>query len=79
VRTSRSFSRLGSHGAHPQIFLDTPGWKYKRERSDWNITERLKTAGKMLDIPLLDHIIVTEDKHVSMRESSRWDRSQSTY
>jgi DNA repair protein RadC len=52
-----------------------PGQNTHASEADWNITERLKNAGKLLEIPLLDHIIVTEEKHVSMRENSRWNRN----
>ncbi len=42
--------------------------------ADWQITERLFAAGKLLEIPLLDHIIISKLKVVSLRESARWPR-----
>ncbi|MDG5815082.1 DNA repair protein RadC [Chitinispirillales bacterium ANBcel5] len=42
--------------------------------ADWVITERLFTIGKLLEIPLLDHIIISKTKVVSLRECSRWPR-----
>jgi DNA repair protein RadC len=36
------------------------------------MTERLITAGKCMDMPLLDHIIIAKDAVVSMREYNRW-------
>ncbi len=50
-----------------------PGNSVQASEADWNITERLKEAGKLLEIPLLDHIIITETSSVSLRETSRWD------
>ncbi len=43
--------------------------------SDWLITERLLTAGRMLDLPLLDHILVCRDRVISLRELPRWPNS----
>ncbi|MFP4162507.1 MAG: RadC family protein [Chitinispirillaceae bacterium] len=42
--------------------------------ADWQITERLCAVGKLLEIPLLDHIIVSRQNAVSLRECSRWPR-----
>ncbi|MFP4013999.1 MAG: RadC family protein [Chitinispirillaceae bacterium] len=42
--------------------------------ADWQITERLCAVGKLLEIPLLDHIIVSKQKAVSLRECARWPR-----
>ncbi|MDR0330945.1 MAG: DNA repair protein RadC [Chitinispirillales bacterium] len=39
---------------------------------DWKTTERLYVAGKAIDIPLVDHIIISKNKTVSMRELRRW-------
>ena len=38
---------------------------------DQQITRRLVEAGHLLGIPVLDHIIVGDGQHVSVRESSR--------
>ncbi len=35
---------------------------------DINLTERLKAAGELLGIPLLDHVIVTDTTTVSLLE-----------
>ena len=39
-------------------------------KEDYFITERMKEAGKVLGIPLLDHIIVGEDAYFSFTENS---------
>ena len=35
---------------------------------DLNITKRLKDAGKLLGIEVLDHVIVTADSHTSLKD-----------
>src|SRR5271157_1363460 len=45
-----------------------PGGIMQASEADWNVTERLKEAGKLLEIPLVDHLIVTESSSVSLRE-----------
>src|SRR5664279_2089708 len=52
-----------------------PGGNTNPSEADWKITERLQNAGKMLEIPLLDHLIITENDSVSLREHSRWSRN----
>jgi len=34
---------------------------------DVAVTRQLRDAGKLLDIPLLDHVIIGESRHVSLR------------
>lgn len=41
---------------------------------DWQITEKLFTICKMLEIPLLDHILVVSERVVSLRELPRWPK-----
>jgi len=46
-----------------------PSNSIKPSEEDWKITETLISAGKMLGIPLIDHLIVTtHDDIVSLRE-----------
>ena len=49
-----------------------PGGSINPSEADWLITERLCTVGKLLEIPLLDHIIICHHKVVSLRELPRW-------
>jgi len=37
-------------------------------REDILVTERLVKAGKIMDIPVLDHIIIGDDKYISLKE-----------
>jgi DNA repair protein RadC len=50
-----------------------PGNSLRASEADWEITGRLQKIGKLLDIPLLDHLIITENDCVSLRESGRWN------
>jgi DNA repair protein RadC len=49
-----------------------PGGTAAPSEGDWKVTERLFTAGKVLELPLLDHVIICSDRVVSLREMSRW-------
>ncbi|MBQ1511018.1 MAG: hypothetical protein IIZ54_09055, partial [Selenomonadaceae bacterium] len=37
-------------------------------REDINVTQRLVKAGKIMDIPVLDHIILGDNRFVSIKE-----------
>lgn len=37
-------------------------------KEDMNITQNLITAGKLMDIPVLDHIVVGDDKFISFKQ-----------
>jgi DNA repair protein RadC len=49
-----------------------PGGTATASEEDWKTTERIYNAGKQIDIPMLDHIIISKDKAVSLREFKRW-------
>jgi DNA repair protein RadC len=49
-----------------------PGGTETPSEADWDITQRMFEIGKLLEIPLLDHIIIAKDSTVSLRELSRW-------
>jgi len=49
-----------------------PGGNLTPSGADWTIAERLRNLGKDLELPLLDHIIVTEESAVSLRDLPRW-------
>ena len=53
-----------------------PGGGKIPSKLDWDITYRCQEAGKILGIPFLDHIIISDDECISMRESPNWDRGQ---
>lgn len=45
-----------------------PSGEISPSKEDINVTNRLKQAGKILGIELLDHIIIAEDKYLSFKE-----------
>lgn len=45
-----------------------PSNRVEPSQADLQMTNNLKKAGKMLEIPLLDHIIVGEESYYSFRE-----------
>lgn len=49
-----------------------PGGSHKVSPADWEITKRIYNAGKLLNIDLVDHIIVTDSKLVSLRGEPGW-------
>ncbi len=49
-----------------------PGGSTIPSAADWKLTKEIKCVGKAVDISLLDHIIITNDVTVSMREMSLW-------
>ncbi len=42
--------------------------------ADWALTNKLYEIGRLLDIPLLDHLIVCRDQVQGLREMPRWPR-----
>lgn len=57
---SNANSIVLSHN-HPSGFLSA-------SEADRNITKKIAEAGRMLDIPLLDHIILTEEGYLSFAD-----------
>jgi len=45
-----------------------PSGTLKISESDKKITDKIKNAGKALDIKLLDHLIITEQAYVSFAD-----------
>ena len=63
------------HGASAVILAHNhPGGCANASESDWQITERLYSAAKILEITLLDHIIILPNKVISLKDQSRWPR-----
>jgi len=51
-----------------------PAGTLQPSEADWLMTVRLHKIGKLLEIPLLDHIIICRDDVQSLRELPRWPR-----
>lgn len=63
-----------SNAAGLLLFHTHPSGEVKPSQEDIAITRKIRDAGKMLDIPLQDHIILgAAGDYFSFRESSFWD------
>jgi DNA repair protein RadC len=51
-----------------------PGGSVQASEADWQITQRLFEIGDLLDIPLVDHIIISKSMLVSLRDLPRWPK-----
>lgn len=54
--------------AHIILVHNHPSGQLKPSREDLQITNQLVGAGKILDIPVTDHLIVTREGYLSLRE-----------
>ena len=63
---------LEVHAAALIIAHNHPGGTPNPSEGDWRITQRLFEAAGALDITLLDHVVVSQDSVVSLREMDRW-------
>jgi DNA repair protein RadC len=73
VYPRKLFDRAFMVGAAAIILVHNhPGGSVEPSEADWQLTHRVKKAGKLLDISLLDHIIITESSVVSLRAKVQW-------
>jgi DNA repair protein RadC len=49
-----------------------PGGGHAASEADWLLTERLFTICKLMEIPLMDHLIISRYGVVSLKELTRW-------
>ncbi len=49
-----------------------PGGAKTASEADWQITRKLYAIGSLMDLRLLDHIIITRNETISLREDPRW-------
>jgi DNA repair protein RadC len=63
---------LRFHAASIILAHNHPGGSPTPSEADWSITVKLFRIGKLLEIPLHDHIIICSDAVISLRELSRW-------
>lgn len=51
-----------------------PSGSVKPSKEDWKVTKKLRKAGELLGIEVLDHIIIADDNnYLSMAESEEWE------
>jgi DNA repair protein RadC len=51
-----------------------PAGATQPSEEDWSVTTRLCHIGKLMDIPLIDHLIVAQDRVISLKEQPRWPK-----
>jgi len=49
-----------------------PGGSLSPSDSDWALTKRISQIGKLMEIPLLDHVIITREGTASLKDHPRW-------
>ena len=57
-------------------FHNHPSGDAEPSREDRLMTEKLEAAGELLGIPLVDHIIVTEEQYYSFKEQKSGSRDE---
>ncbi len=69
VHPREVFQPAIEHGAAAIILAHNhPSGKLEPSRGDIEITKQLMEAADILGIELLDHLIVTKDRHVSLKD-----------
>jgi DNA repair protein RadC len=66
---------LRCHAASIIIAHNHPGGGLKPSEADWVLTERLFAICALLEIPLLDHLVISQEEVVSLKDISRWPGS----
>lgn len=71
IHPRETYRRAISVGASKiMVAHNHPSGIVEPSEEDLMITQRLKKAGNIIDIELLDHIIFTEDKYLSFRQKN---------
>jgi DNA repair protein RadC len=63
---------LRYHAASLIIAHNHPGGGLKPSEADWVMTERLFAICSLLEIPLLDHLVISHEEVVSLNDLPRW-------
>jgi DNA repair protein RadC len=63
---------LRYHATSIIIAHNHPGGGLKPSEADWVLTGRLFAICTLLEIPLLDHLVISHDEVVSLRDMPRW-------
>lgn len=61
-------SALSYHAVHIILVHNHPSGDPSPSQADFDFTKRINYAGELLDIQLLDHIIIGDQKYVSLKE-----------
>lgn len=60
---------LKVHAVHIMVLHNHPSGDPAPSRQDMEITRRLLKTGELMEIPLIDHIIIGDNKYISFKES----------
>lgn len=60
---------LKARAVHIMLLHNHPSGDPAPSRPDIQITKEIKQIGKMIDIPLIDHIIIGDNKYMSFKEA----------
>lgn len=69
---------LSVHAVHLVLVHNHPSGDPTPSRADLKLTGKIKSAGKLLEIDLLDHIIIGDNRYSSLRESGFLARQTDT-
>lgn len=62
-------SALKAEAVHIILLHNHPSGDPSPSRQDREITDKIRQIGEMMDIPLIDHIIIGDNKYMSFREA----------
>ncbi len=60
---------IRENAAHIILIHNHPSGEIRPSREDIRITEQLHKAGKIIGIPVLDHVIITKNRYFSFKEN----------
>lgn len=60
---------LKVHAIHIMVLHNHPSGDPAPSRQDMEITRRLSQTGELMDIPLIDHVIIGDNKYMSFKEA----------
>ena len=76
-------SSILSNAASIILLHNHPSGELQPSEGDVEVTKRIGAAGKMLGIPLLDHIILGQGEYMSLREAgyigTEWEEKQENF
>ena len=60
---------LKKEAVHIMLLHNHPSGDPAPSRQDMKVTDDIKEIGGMIDIPLIDHIIIGDNKYISFKEA----------
>ena len=66
-----------SNASYLLVFHNHPSGEAEPSEADIQMTERLREAGELMGIPVMDHIILGDREYVSFAERFHWSKTES--